>query len=489
MDKYLLEILKDVNTIIIPGLGALTITNKDTGEIMFMPYLKHDDGKLSAYIAEKEGMEENDAKNLIAKYVREINTELDKGGSYDMFKFGSFVKSNDDIDFKNWENQDSETEPAPKEDKPADKPVDKEPKAAKKAADKKSEDPKPTTAAKTKKPAKAKTEEAPAKEEKVSAPKKIAKKKPDLVAEKKAKPKKEEKPKAEKKKSPAKEVKAPKVDKAPKEKTKIIPIVTAKTDTPKKETKKEVEKVDEKEKVAPVIVPPVIPVKADKESPIDSTSKPEKPELNILQKEERSATAAKLDKLKEAKENKPAKKKPASKKRGAGFWMLITLLLVIAVGSTLIAINYDDIRQHIPFLADKTETVDEKSPKEEMEDILNGGATSDEETPEQEPETVPETEDPVQPEVEGPVAEKIKAEPKTVSGNLPFHIIAGSFSSSKNAKRLVKKLKGMGYPAQVVKGRGKNLASVKSFGTKDQALAELSKIRGDATGAWIFEKK
>jgi len=78
MDKYLLEILKQVSTIIIPGLGALTITNQKTGEIMFMPYLKHDDGKLSAHIAGKEGWDENEAKNLIAKYVREIQAELDK---------------------------------------------------------------------------------------------------------------------------------------------------------------------------------------------------------------------------------------------------------------------------------------------------------------------------------------------------------------------------------------------------------------------------
>lgn len=92
MNKYLLAILKEINTIIIPGLGALTITNADTGEIMFMPYLKHDDGKLAAHIAEKEGWEENDAKNVISKYVREILSELDQGKSFDMFQFGSFFK-------------------------------------------------------------------------------------------------------------------------------------------------------------------------------------------------------------------------------------------------------------------------------------------------------------------------------------------------------------------------------------------------------------
>jgi nucleoid DNA-binding protein len=103
MDKYLMQILKDVNTIIIPGLGALTITNEKTGEIMFMPYLKYDDGKLSDYIAKDEGIPEIEAKNIIAKYVRDIQSNLDQGDSYDMFKFGSFAKDKDgDVMFTNW---------------------------------------------------------------------------------------------------------------------------------------------------------------------------------------------------------------------------------------------------------------------------------------------------------------------------------------------------------------------------------------------------
>ena len=65
MDKYLLEILQDKNTIIIPGLGALTITNKKTGAIKFMPYLTHDDGALSLYISESEGMEENESHAVV----------------------------------------------------------------------------------------------------------------------------------------------------------------------------------------------------------------------------------------------------------------------------------------------------------------------------------------------------------------------------------------------------------------------------------------
>jgi nucleoid DNA-binding protein len=103
MNKYLLEILKESNTIIIPGLGALTITDKEKGEIMFMSYLKHDDGKLSGYIADKDGIDEADAKNLVAKYVREIQTSLDKGDSFDMFEFGTFTKNaGGDIEFTSW---------------------------------------------------------------------------------------------------------------------------------------------------------------------------------------------------------------------------------------------------------------------------------------------------------------------------------------------------------------------------------------------------
>ena len=105
MDKYLIEILKEVNTIIIPDLGALTIVNHATNEIMFMPYLKYDDGKLAAHIAEKENWEENEAKNLIARYVREIMTKISQGDSYDIYQVGSFFKNAEgDVDFKRWEN-------------------------------------------------------------------------------------------------------------------------------------------------------------------------------------------------------------------------------------------------------------------------------------------------------------------------------------------------------------------------------------------------
>jgi cell division septation protein DedD len=112
MDKYLVEILKAFKTIIIPGLGALNLTNPETGECLFMPYLKYDDGKLSQYVSETEGMSDNDAKNLIAKYVREIEAKLNNGESYDMYQFGSFIKNTSgDIEFNCWNKETIEERP------------------------------------------------------------------------------------------------------------------------------------------------------------------------------------------------------------------------------------------------------------------------------------------------------------------------------------------------------------------------------------------
>lgn len=106
MDSYLLELIKEVNTIIIPGLGALTRTETGKNEILFIPYLKFDDGKLSTYISEKSGKTRQDATNLIAKYVRDIQAVLNSGEKYDIYQLGSFFKqANGQITFEQWDKK------------------------------------------------------------------------------------------------------------------------------------------------------------------------------------------------------------------------------------------------------------------------------------------------------------------------------------------------------------------------------------------------
>ena len=105
MQNYLQQILTESNTIIIPGLGALTITSTKTGDIYFMPFLKHDDGTLAKYIAKVEGIELVDAKNTISNFVANIQSSLENGGNYEMEGFGRFLINKDgDYDFQRWED-------------------------------------------------------------------------------------------------------------------------------------------------------------------------------------------------------------------------------------------------------------------------------------------------------------------------------------------------------------------------------------------------
>ena len=105
MQNYLQQILTESNTIIIPGLGALTITSTKTGDIYFMPFLKHDDGTLAKYITKVEGIELVDAKNTISNFVANIQSSLENGGNYEMEGFGRFLITKDgEIDFQRWED-------------------------------------------------------------------------------------------------------------------------------------------------------------------------------------------------------------------------------------------------------------------------------------------------------------------------------------------------------------------------------------------------
>lgn len=110
MNEYLIELFEEENTVILPGLGALTVVNRATNELMFMSYLRHNDGTLVKYIAQKEGIEAESAKEKIDQYVQEINTIIENGGTFVISKIGSFSKdSSGDIQFSAIQNE-NETE-------------------------------------------------------------------------------------------------------------------------------------------------------------------------------------------------------------------------------------------------------------------------------------------------------------------------------------------------------------------------------------------
>ena len=93
MNAYIVKFLREVNTLIIPNFGALTITDAATGEILFLPYLKYDDGKLVNFIAEQKGISTDEAKELIAESILGIQKKLELGENYPIASLGSFGKS------------------------------------------------------------------------------------------------------------------------------------------------------------------------------------------------------------------------------------------------------------------------------------------------------------------------------------------------------------------------------------------------------------
>lgn len=426
MDKYLLEILSESNTIIIPGLGALTITNKDTGETMFMPYLQHDDGKLAEFIAAKDGIDLADAKIAVAKYVRAIQVELDKGETYNMFQLGTFVKVAGDIEFSHWVGG-SIDNPAVEEVVLEETIVEAETVAEPEIL------PEPDV----------EVIHEPIVEDQIEPEEIIENEEPASVAE------------AITVITPISEVDA-----------------DSKTETAEIESHLTTPEVEQINYVEPQVEQEIIKAKSE---PVHDEP--------IISKEE-VLVKTPVETPSKEKRSKPEKKE--KKKRGIGFWLLMVVIVGIVGGGVYFAMNYDDLRQHIPFLADKKEKVIESSEaKKKMEEILNG--------PEEEEisGTEEKIEEPIVEEevTEEPATKPVVTSPTPVaSSNGSYHIVSGAFSSIDNANRLMESFKSQGLPARIIQNNGLNVVCMQSYATSAQAQADLSNMKSKAASCWILYK-
>ena len=524
MDKYLLDILKESNTIIIPGLGALTITNKETGETMFMPYLQHDDGKLAAFIAEKDGIDESDAKIMVAKYVREIQAELGKGESYVMFELGTFVKADDgDIEFTHWSNSKSSAEVAevPVAEEPiiiADEPiveiepeiesegdgieldfeiepepeVEIEPEVVESVSDQITEPEIEIESKIEEAPETTFVEEIAPIEEKIEAvipvievpetpeiPEEIIPEVPepehnteDLIIE-------DATPEVES------EVIESGIDQMTEEEIKV-----------KNAIQEALDNTPEPEVVAPII--PVIQTPDIPEKNIHGgTLEPSAVTENIGS----SNYDEDLGAVKASNENElEAEEIEEKEKPGAKFWITIIIIgLLIIGGGAYIGRNYNELKQYVPFLADEEEAEPKSAMEELLEEIDENKNTSDidskiengDKTEEGNPdeavsdEQVTKEEPPVVPEV----VEKVKPiVTPTASTSGHYHIIAGAFSSVENANRLAEEFKAKGLRSSVIKNGELNAVSMQSYATSAQANADLAKMNTIVNGAWILYK-
>lgn len=491
MNNYLLQLLKEVNMLIIPGLGAINIINKSTGEFMFMNYMKHDDGTLAKHIAEKEGWELNEAKNLIAKFVREVNAQLDKGETYDMFQFGSFKKVNGDVEFEQWN---------------ANSVVDETP-----SIEVKSEETSVEITVETK-------EEIIEKVEIPNIPLIIE----EPVVEKTIESLSES--------ITSEEIPSIEEVTTPNEAAEIEPI-----ETPEPEpviqsirssnldellAKNEVEETSIENNDEPIIEKKIELNVVDKsvEEKVESPKVEKIDEKQTVVKEEPvKTTVSKENKTKtNEKSAKPLKEKRKTKPFVYILWGVVVLILG---ASTFVAVKFDSLKKDFPFLAEWAgeKTQDDVSPTNIDEDInSNGNDASESEEPTQEVEIPEETVEEEVPVVEEKVVEekvekpvKTESKPKkntstskpkknysssssagSIDTSLPYHIIAGSFGSKENANRLTNKLKSNGFTSAAIEDRGGSFrVSAKGFSSKDAALSELASVQAIAPGAWLYEIK
>lgn len=491
MNNYLLQLLKEVNMLIIPGLGAINIVNKSTGEFMFMNYMKHDDGTLAKHIAEKEGWDLNDAKNLIAKFVREVNAQLDKGETYDMFQFGSFKKVNGDVEFEQWN---------------ANSVVDETP-----TIEVKSEETSVEITVETK-------EEIIEKVEIPNIPliieERVVEKTIESLSESNTS---EEIPSIEEVTTPNE---APEIE--PIETPEPEPVIQSIRSSNLDEllAKNEVEETSIENNDELIIEKKI-------ELNVVDKSVEEKVESPKVEKIDEKQTVVKEEPVKTtvSKENKtksnvkpaiPVKEKRKTKPFVYVLWGFVVLILG---ASTFVAVKFDSLKKDFPFLAEWAgeKTQDDVSPTNIDEDInSNGNDASESEEPTQEVEIPEETVEEEVPVVEEKVVEekvekpvKTESKPKkstttskpkknysssssagTIDTSLPYHIIAGSFGSKENANRLANKLKSNGFTSAAIEDRGGSFrVSAKGFSSKDAALSELSSVQAIAPGAWLYEIK
>ncbi len=476
MDNYIKQVLLEENTIILPKLGALTVTSIKTGEMMFLSYLNYDDGKLAKFVAEKENITEDEARAKVKALVDEIKQKIEDGSFYNLGKLGHFFKKNDEVffeDYSTYEDQEEETEDQIKiiEIEVPDK----------------------TT------PIAAETIEETTTE--IVAPDAIVDAKPEEPVSKSL---------DDILNSTAQEA----VEKVEEIETPIVQeSIVNETILTENIIKQETKPIMEEPKMEILDVPATAtpdPVatrtQLEDKVQVENTYIPKK---NPLVSKEIKATVAQVKDPKETvktaakekvkpTENKPKKEKVVKekKKKGAFFWILIVLLGLGFTGGILTFMFYDQVKKYIPFI-DNTEVKEQKQINSDTIDIINNSAEELESAEDERINSESESEMPVNEEIqeeipgevipvapiETPVKDKVKEKVQSTamqnaSGG-KYHVIVGAFTVSSNAERFVQK---QGANATIVMKEGISLVSMGSFSTR----AEANQAMDNLDKAWIY---
>ncbi len=91
MDKYISDLLKSHDRLIIPDLGAFMVMKDKEDHIVFNEFLQFNDGILIKYVAEKEGLDAGKALARVEEWVANAKKKLD-GKGHTITGFGELAK-------------------------------------------------------------------------------------------------------------------------------------------------------------------------------------------------------------------------------------------------------------------------------------------------------------------------------------------------------------------------------------------------------------
>ncbi|MDR2927143.1 MAG: hypothetical protein LBV41_02900 [Cytophagaceae bacterium] len=92
MKKYLLELIKEHNRVIIPNFGAFIVSQGKEMSIIFNGFLSFNDGLLIGYISNEEGIDTVAAAQKVDDFVGKVNQSLETIGVFEIENLGKFIK-------------------------------------------------------------------------------------------------------------------------------------------------------------------------------------------------------------------------------------------------------------------------------------------------------------------------------------------------------------------------------------------------------------
>ena len=475
MNKYLIELISNHDSVIIPKFGALMVTSTKSRKMMFNQHLKFNDGKFVDFVAMKEGISKLDATNKVEEYAFSILSTIETGEPFVVDGLGSFMKSRSgDIEFLQFQektvpSQTSKTAEVKPEKATIIPELPKKKKAAKKDLD---------AILGKEKEAKADTKKVE-KEVKKETEKKvtpIATKATDSKKEVKNEPKKVEK-----------EVKK-------ETKKKVTPIATKATDS-KKEVKNKPKKVEkEVKKETEKKVKPITPLITEVKEELKTIKKELKDEKKSVVTASKNQATQHIAPSKEKVETPPPSVEPTEKKKRFPWWIAAILIVALGVGGYFVGDSMGWFSKSDSAIAKNKEDKDNnpKENKPEIEEEINvvepevteenttlsttynientDNVESDETSETSIPTPEPIVEEKTEPVVQAPVN----------NGN--YHIIVGAFGNEKNADKLVIKLQEKGLNASKLEKRGGlHRVSAGSYNSAESAKADKQRIN-DITG-------